>query len=667
MRSRFAVVAVAAAAVLLYLPINAHAATEPHPSERGNRVSIGIDRIDQRGNNVDRLYWYERTGAGVSAYVVDSGVNHLNNDFGGRVIPLFDFQRSPGDPSFGLPNDEHGTDVASQVGGRTYGVAKNVTIYSVRVRDESVFPPLGTTQNLLDGLEAIRLHILDANGARRPAVVNMSVVFPNCSASQSNLAACASIESKVQQLVAAGAVVVTGTNNASQSSHNTAPCRLALQSRQNGVICVAGTDAFDDGFTFNDAVFAGSGSPFEILAPAGRIGNASTWWLQHGLSHNAVYGKGGFLNGNSMASPLVAGAVALYMENFAALPVSQHPSPGSIELAVLDNASPIFSGSMVYTGCEFLPPYGENPILDHARFVKQHYLDFLGRQPDTAGFNHWLGQINGDPNCAVDRAGCFGRTNTSRAFFESIENRETNFFAYRLHRMTYSVFPKPDNSGFSTFTNPRMERLFSDGRRIARGVVVGAPNWNVILENNQRAFVNAWVATQEFNTLYPPSMPNQQFVEALYANAQIPFDANGATAVQRLATEQRGPVLFDLVRSDSFGSSNHLTWPQTVRSLWNPMYVLLCYMGYLRRNPDDPPNENDLRGYDGWLAKLNDQTFAGGDPEFARHEMIRAFIISIEYGERFFKGPHCGQPAPPPEEPPIDPGDGGGCGNGMIC
>jgi Subtilase family/Domain of unknown function (DUF4214) len=664
---RFRSAMAVAAAVLMWGAVGARAANEPHPSEAANRVSIGIDRIDQRGNNVDRLYWYERTGAGVSIYVVDTGVNFLNNDFGGRVVPLFDFQRQPGDPNFGVPNDEHGTDVASQAGGRTFGVAKNATIYSVRVKD--FVTGAGSTQNLVDGLDAVLQHVNNASGKRLPAVVNMSILQEDCSTNPTTQAQCNSIESKVNQLVAAGVVVVAGTNNSGKSSNNTAPCRLAMQSVTNGVICVAGTDAADDGFSFNDSLTLGSGTPFEILAPAGRAGGPSTWWLQHGLSHDLVYGKGGFLNGNSAAAPLVAGAVALYLENFAGLPLANQPLPGSVELAVLSNASPIFSGSMVYTGCDFLPPYSENPILDNARFVKQNYHDFFGRQPDTSGWNFWIGEINNDPNCANDRWGCFGRTNTSRAFFESIENRETNFFAYRLHRMTFSLFPKPeDPGGFSTRTNPRMERLFAEGRKIGRGVVVGAPNWNVILENNQRAFVNAWVASTEFTTLYPGNMSNAAFVQALYDNAQVPLDAVGTAAIQRLQTELRGPVVYDIVTGLAMSTNNHLTHPDTVRNLWNPMYVLLCYMGYLRRNPDDAPNFNDLGGFNFWLDKLNDQTFAGGNPELARHEMIRAFITSPEYGERFFKGPHCGQPAPPAEEPPIDgPGDWGGCGNGMIC
>lgn len=660
MRSRFAV-AWAAAAVIVSAG-RARAASQPTPSQAHLRSSIGIDRIDQRGNNVDRLYWYERTGAGVSVYVVDTGVNYLNNDFGGRAIPIYDFQRAPGDPGYGLPNDEHGTDVASQVGGRTFGVAKNATIYSVRVKDLST--GAGNAQTLVDGLDAVLAHITpsDGSGQRRPAVVNMSIIQPGCPSSPE----CQAVNQRVNALVAAGAVVVAGTNNERQSSFAYAPCNIGLNSTANGIICVAGTDAFDDGFTFNDSLASISGSPYEILAPAGRAGSPSTAWYQRGLSHNLVYGQGGFLNGNSMATPLVAGAVALYMENFASQPTWAHPSPGAIEQAVIGNATQIFSGRMVYTGCEFLAPYAENPILDTGRFVKQQYLDFLGRQPDDAGLNFWIGQVNGDPNCANDRWGCFGRVNTARAFFESIENRETNFFAYRLHRMTYSVFPKPEDN-FSTRTNPRMERLFADGRKIGRGVVVGAPNWQAILQANQFDFVQHWVSTPEFNSLYPAWMSNEQFVNTLYANAQVPPDGVAANAITRLDNgEGRATVVFDIVRGPSMASDDHVAYPETVRNLWNPMYVLLCYMGYLRRNPDDPPNYNDLGGFDFWLSSINNQTFNGGNPTGARHEMIRAFLLSQEYAERFFKGPHCGQPAPP-EEPPVEDPPGDPCGGGTIC
>ena len=655
--------AIAAAALPLTTGQLAHAfsvqepvllASEPHPSEAANNTSIGIDRIDQRGNNLDRQYFYERTGMGVSVYVVDTGINVKHNDFGGRTVPLHDFQRLPNDPAYAEGTDEHGTMVASQIGSRTFGVAKNATIYSVRVT--TAFGG-GSVQSVVNGLEAVRQHITGQSDGvvRRPSVVNISLGFycRNSSGQTSSQGAISDfdrnrIEAKVQELVNAGAVIVAGTNDDHEHTDFLTPARMGIRSASNGIITVGGTQAVDDGTFMDDSQYLWSGFPVEIHAPAGRDGvlldnvtPVPRWW-QRGLSFNQTYGQGGFLKGNSAATPLVTGAVALYLENSGNLPAAQQPSPGAVEQALLSNRSFTAVGtSIVYTGCEFLPPYVENPILNTRWFVKQQYFDFLGRQPDDGGWNFWASQVNGSPSCQVDREGCFGRVNTSRAFFESIELTSTTFFAYRLHRLTLNSFPKPEHS-FSTRTNPRMERLFADARKIGRNVVVGIGNWQAQLEANQRAFVNEWVAGAEFQSLYPLGMNNTTLVQTLYANAQVPLDAVGQQAIQRLDNgEARGTVLYDIVQSAQLSSNDHMTRPDTVRSLWNPMYVLLCYFGYLRRNPDDPPNFNDLGGYDFWLNKLNDQTFVGGDPNTARHEMIRAFIVSFEYEERFFRSPHC--------------------------
>jgi hypothetical protein len=643
-------------------------ASEDHPSEAANNTSIGIDRIDQRGNNLDRKYFYERTGMGVSVYVVDTGINLKHNDFGGRAIPLYDYQRSPTDPAFaeGIV-DEHGTMVASQIASRTFGVAKNATIYSVRVT--SAFND-GTVQNVVDGLETVRQHITGQNdgAVRRPSVVNLSLGFycRNSSGQISSHGAISDfdrnrIEAKVQEIVNAGAVVVAGTDDDHVNTDFFTPARMGIRSASNGIITVGGTQAVDDGTSMDDSQYVWSGFPVEIHAPAGRDGvlldnvtPVPKWW-QRGLSINTTYGQGGFLKGNSAATPLVTGAVALFLENSGNLPAAQQPAPGTVEQAILNNRSVTPTGTnIVYTGCEFLPPYTENPILDTRWFVKQQYFDFLGRQPDDGGWNFWVGQVDGDPNCQVDREGCFGRVNTSRAFFESIELKSTTFFAYRLHRLTFNDFPNPEH-GFTTRTNPRMERLLADARKIGRNVVVLFGNWQAQLEANQRAFVNEWVAGAEFQNLYPEGMNNTTLVQTLYANAQVPIDAVGQQAIQRLDNgEPRGTVLYDIVQSAQLASNDHTTHPDTVHNLWNPMYVLLCYFGYLRRNPDDTPNFNDLSGYNFWLNKLNDQTFVGGNPDLARNEMIRAFIVSIEYKERFFSDPHCDQPPP---VPPPDPGD----------
>ncbi|HEX7150600.1 MAG TPA: S8 family serine peptidase [Thermoanaerobaculia bacterium] len=674
----------AAVVAFTFLTSGVQAASHSVPSQAANNTIIGIDRIDQRGNNLDRQYFYERTGIGVSVYVVDTGVNVKHNDFGGRAIPLFDFQRGPTDPDFAQSIDDHGTVAASQIGSKTYGVAKNATMYSVRVLDAF---GNGSVQTVLNGLETVRQHITgQLDGVvRRPAVVSLGFGFycrnsfgqaPPFGFAFISDTQRGQIENAVQALVNAGAVVVTGTNNDLVNTDFFTPARMGIRSSQNGVITVGGTDAVDDGTFSNDQQYFWSGSPVEIHAPAGRDGvfpngQPTTPWNQRGLSFNLTYGQGGFLRGNSAATPLVAGAVALYLENASNLPAAQQPTPGSVELAVLSARSFTPQGTgVVYTGCEFLPPHAENPILDTRRYVKQQYFDFLGRQPDDAGWNHWVGQVNADANCGVDRTGCFGRVNTAKAFFESIELSDTAFFAYRLHRMTFSSFPKPEH-GFSTRQNPRMERLWTDARKIGRNVVVGVGNWAAILESNQRAFVATWVASAEFQNLYPLGMNNTTFITTLYSNAQVPFDASGQAAINRLdAGEGRATVLYDLVKAPAFASRDRFTNPDTVRNLWNPYYVLFNFIGFLRRNPDDPPDFNTTAGYDFWLNTLNSQVFAG-DPG-AYHNLIRAFATSGEYLQRFYSDPHCGQPAPPAgggggggiEEPPPDPEP---CRPGMIC
>ncbi len=64
-------------------------------------------------------------------------------------------------------------------------------------------------------------------------------------------------------------------------------------------------------------------------------------------------------------------------------------------------------------------------------------------------------------------------------------------------------------------------------------------------------------------------------------------------------------------------------------SEFNEAFVLMQYFGYLRRNPNDPPDA-DFSGYNLWLNKLN--SFGGN---FVNAEMVKAFITSIEYRQRF--------------------------------
>lgn len=103
---------------------------EVYAASEQTGATVGLDRIDQRNSPLNGIYNYTATGSGVHAYVIDSGIRGTHTDFGGRVVAGFDAftDGQNGNDCFG-----HGTHVAGTIGSATYGVAKNVTLHSVRV------------------------------------------------------------------------------------------------------------------------------------------------------------------------------------------------------------------------------------------------------------------------------------------------------------------------------------------------------------------------------------------------------------------------------------------------------------------------------------------------------------------------------------------------------
>nr|BFF22311.1 hypothetical protein GCM10025732_02760 [Glycomyces mayteni] len=123
----------------------------------------GIDRIDQRNLPLSGTYTYNYTGAGVHAYIVDTGINASHTQFSGRVGNGYDFIQNDSTPQDG---NGHGTHVAGTVGGTIHGVAKNVTLHGVRVLDNS---GSGTTAGVINGINWVRTNAI------KPAVANMSL------------------------------------------------------------------------------------------------------------------------------------------------------------------------------------------------------------------------------------------------------------------------------------------------------------------------------------------------------------------------------------------------------------------------------------------------------------------------------------------------------------
>jgi glucose/arabinose dehydrogenase len=250
-------------------------------------------------------------------------------------------------------------------------------------------------------------------------------------------------------------------------------------------------------------------------------------------------------------------------------------------------------------------PPPTNPVDDTRFFVRQHYHDFLNREPDAAGFDFWTGEIEScgaNAQCAEVK-----RVNVSAAFFLSIEFQETGYLVYRLYEESFD-------------RQPRYAEFIPDTQEVGRGVVVGQGNWEQQLAANKQSFADAWVQRPAFKGVFD-NLSNLAFVNRLFAGAGVtPANAERDNLVAALdnQTKTRARVLLDVAENEDFK-----------RAEFNRAFVLMEYFGYLRRNPDDSP-DGDRSGYDFWLAKLNQ--FGGN---FVNAEMVKAFITSIEYRGRF--------------------------------
>jgi uncharacterized repeat protein (TIGR01451 family) len=262
---------------------------------------------------------------------------------------------------------------------------------------------------------------------------------------------------------------------------------------------------------------------------------------------------------------------------------------------------------------------GTNPIGNSDFFVRQHYLDFLNREPDPPGFGFWTNQIN---QCGADQQ-CIEvkRINVSAAFFLSIEFQQTGYLVYRMYKASYGNMP-------GTPVPLKLNEFLPDTQQIGKDVIVGQTGWEQQLENNKVAFALAFVSRARFIAAYPTTLTPAQFVDMLYLNTGVTPSASERTSVigefgsatNTADTAARGRAVRRVAENSTF------TQQETNRA-----FVLMQYFGYLRRNPNDPPEANlDFGGYNFWLGKLNQ--FNGN---FINAEMVKAFLVSGEYRQRF--------------------------------
>jgi Calx-beta domain len=255
---------------------------------------------------------------------------------------------------------------------------------------------------------------------------------------------------------------------------------------------------------------------------------------------------------------------------------------------------------------------GQSPVkngsFNSGFFVRQHYIDFFNREPDAPGLAFWTNQIT---ECGSN-FGCteVRRINVSAAFFVSGEFQQTGYLVYRTHHVAFGT---GQMLAYRTF--------LADTQEIGRGVVIGAPGAEALLEANKVAFFNEFVTRPEFLGWYPPAMTNALYVDTLNNhtnNALTQAQRDALVAGLNNATETRATVLRKVAENSVLAQQEY-----------SRAFVLMQYFGYLRRAPNESPN-TDFSGYNFWLGKLN--SFGGN---YVTSELIKAFITSGEYRQRF--------------------------------
>lgn len=369
-------------------------------------ASYHLDRVDQQNFPLDTVYNYSNQGTGVEVFVIDSGILASHDEFGGRVQTQMDFTDDEG-TNENMDGQDHGTGVASVIGGNQFGIAKNVTIHSLKVgkHNSDVF----SWTSIISALEHI-IEDLNNNPRTILPIVNMS--FGTEDGSVNEVA-----ESYYRTLFEENRVILIS------ASGNEGNSFCGFPASSDYVLSVGGTD-HENNQRWVDSNY---GSCVDIYAPAAQIYSASS----SGNSDSKTS------YGTSSAAPAVAGAAALYLQGH---PTANHHE---VKSAILNAATrniilkPYSTSQLIpanenyFLNVSPLMPYSEivypdiyenddDMILFYTYSGSKEYRDFLDDKKDIVDF-----EISSSQQCYVEFTNLGSNTDICVNRLQHIGNDDT--------------------------------------------------------------------------------------------------------------------------------------------------------------------------------------------------------------------------------------------------